>query len=57
MLIIIELMKCKLQIRKTEVKRTITPSVNIIGSYNLAFHNQHNIAELKHLFFDIGIRY
>lgn len=45
------------KIRKTEVKRTITPSVNIIGSYNLAFHNQHNIAELKHLFFDIGIRY
>ena len=44
------------KIRKTEVKRTITPSVNIIGSSNLAFHNQHDIAELKHLFFDIGIK-
>jgi light-independent protochlorophyllide reductase subunit B len=32
------------------------PSVNIIGSYDLAFHNQHDIAELKHLFSDLGIK-
>jgi light-independent protochlorophyllide reductase subunit B len=37
-------------------KKTAKPSVNIIGSYNLAFHNQHDIAELKHLFSDLGIQ-
>ena len=37
-------------------KKTDQPSVNIIGSYNLAFHNQHDIAELKHLFSDLGIK-
>lgn len=36
-------------------KKTEKPSVNIIGAYNLAFHNQHDIAELKHLFSDLGI--
>jgi light-independent protochlorophyllide reductase subunit B len=38
-----------------KIEKTIKPSVNIIGSYNLAFHNQHDIAELKHLFSDLGI--
>jgi light-independent protochlorophyllide reductase subunit B len=38
------------------VEKTVEPSVNIIGSYNLAFHNQHDIAELKHLFSDLGIK-
>jgi len=35
--------------------KTKTPSVNIIGSFNLAFHNQHDIAELKRLFKDLDI--
>lgn len=30
--------------------------MNINGSYNLAFHNQHDIAELKHLFSDLDIQ-
>lgn len=38
-----------------KIEKTTKPSVNIIGSYNLAFHNQHDIAELKHLFSDLGI--
>jgi light-independent protochlorophyllide reductase subunit B len=37
------------------ISKTSQPSVNIIGAYNLAFHNQHDIAELKHLFSDLGI--
>src|SRR6478735_10371199 len=39
-----------------KIEKTAEPSVNIIGSYNLAFHNQHDIAELKHLFSDLGIK-
>jgi len=39
-----------------QIEKTAVPSVNIIGSYNLAFHNQHDIAELKHLFSDLGIQ-
>jgi len=31
------------------------PSVNIIGSVSLGFHNQHDLAELKMLFQDLGI--
>ena len=38
------------------IKKTLEPSVNIIGSYNLAFHNQHDISELKHLFSDLGVK-
>jgi len=38
------------------IEKTEQPSVNIIGAYNLAFHNQHDIAELKHLFSDLGIK-
>jgi light-independent protochlorophyllide reductase subunit B len=36
-------------------EKTTYPSVNIIGSFNLSFHNQHNIAELKRLFKDLNI--
>ena len=36
-------------------EKTKNPSVNIIGAFNLAFHNQHDIAELKRLFSDLGI--
>lgn len=39
-----------------KIEKTVEPSVNIIGSYNLAFHNQHDIAEIKHLFSDLGIK-
>ena len=38
------------------VEKTKTPSVNIIGSFNLSFHNQHDIAELKRLLKDLGIK-
>jgi len=37
------------------LEKTKTPSVNIIGACNLSFHNQHDIAELKRLFSDLGI--
>jgi light-independent protochlorophyllide reductase subunit B len=42
--------------KNLKIKKTSEPSVNIIGSYNLAFHNQHDITELKHLFSDLGIK-
>lgn len=42
--------------QKFKIEKTLEPSVNIIGSYNLAFHNQHDIAEIKHLFSDLGIK-
>lgn len=35
--------------------KTVKPSVNIIGCVSLGFHNQHDIAELKRLFLDLGI--
>ncbi|MDC7243905.1 MAG: ferredoxin:protochlorophyllide reductase (ATP-dependent) subunit B [Sphaerochaetaceae bacterium] len=35
--------------------KTKEPSVNIIGSFNLAFHNQHDIAELRRLLSDLKI--
>lgn len=37
------------------LEKTKVPSVNIIGSFNLAFHNQHDIAELKRLLSDLKI--
>ena len=43
------------QEQKLITQKTEKPSVNIIGSCNLSFHNQHNITELKHLFADLGI--
>nr|ASO75960.1 ligh-independent protochlorophyllide oxidoreductase subunit B [Storeatula sp. CCMP1868] len=38
-----------------DLAKTFKPSVNIIGSYCLGFHNTHDIAELKKLFNDLGI--
>ena len=35
--------------------KTIRPSVNIIGSFCLGFHNQHDISELKKIFRDLDI--
>jgi light-independent protochlorophyllide reductase subunit B len=49
-------MKKEQKNKTLNLEKTVTPSVNIIGSYNLAFHNQHDIAELKHLFSDLGIK-
>ena len=31
------------------------PTVNIIGAYSLAFHNQHDIIEIKRLLHDLGV--
>lgn len=39
----------------TECKKTIRPSVNILGIFTLGFHNQHDCRELKKLFSDLGI--
>jgi len=36
-------------------EKSSTPSVNIIGSFCLGFHNQHDISELKKLFRDLDI--
>ena len=41
---------------KVAKKKTLFPSVNIIGSFNLAFHNQHDISELKRLFSNLNIK-
>lgn len=38
-----------------DISKTEYPSVNIIGSFNLTFHNQHDIAELKRLMSDLKI--
>jgi len=37
------------------LEKTTKPSVNIIGSTCLGFHNQHDISELKRLFSDLGV--
>nr|YP_010444129.1 Light-independent protochlorophyllide reductase subunit B [Haramonas pauciplastida]UTE95015.1 Light-independent protochlorophyllide reductase subunit B [Haramonas pauciplastida] len=42
-------------INKIQLRKSLLPSVNIIGSLNLAFHNQHDIAELKRLLSELGI--
>lgn len=36
--------------------KTTEPSLNIIGAFNLAFHNQHDIAEIKRLMSDLNIK-
>nr|YP_007878241.1 photochlorophyllide reductase subunit B [Calliarthron tuberculosum]AGA63852.1 photochlorophyllide reductase subunit B [Calliarthron tuberculosum] len=36
--------------------KTTKPSVNIIGCVSLGFHNQHDLAELKRLFYDLNIQ-
>nr|BDA98587.1 light-independent protochlorophyllide [Proteomonas sp. NEIS-1375] len=38
-----------------DVEKTATPSVNIIGSLSLGFHNNHNMTELKKLMSDLGV--
>ena len=38
-----------------ETEKTIHPSVNIIGSFCLGFHNNHDISELKKIFRDLNI--
>lgn len=37
------------------LKKTLKPSVNIIGMSSLGFHNNHDLAELKKLFQDLNI--
>lgn len=44
------------KLEKLKVEKTTLPSVNIIGGFNLAFHNQHDIYELKRLFSDLKIQ-
>lgn len=41
--------------KKINLEKSEKPSVNIIGSCSLGFHNQHDLAELKKLFFDLDI--
>lgn len=43
----------KQKILNTE--KTKNPSVNIIGAFNLGFHNQHDITEIKKLLADLNI--
>nr|BDA98147.1 ligh-independent protochlorophyllide [Proteomonas sp. NIES-1005] len=38
-----------------DLEKTSTPSVNIIGSLSLGFHNNHNMTELKKLMSDLGV--
>ncbi|WP_218081591.1 ferredoxin:protochlorophyllide reductase (ATP-dependent) subunit B [Anthocerotibacter panamensis] len=40
---------------ETLPERTAQPSVNILGSTTLGFHNDHDIKELRKLFEDLGI--
>ncbi|CAN0323664.1 unnamed protein product [Ascophyllum nodosum] len=44
------------KMNQLDLSKTKEPSVNIIGSFNLAFHNQHDIAELKRLMYDLNIK-
>ena len=43
------------QSKKLVKLKTQKPSVNIIGSVGLGFHNHHDMVELKRLFLDLGI--
>lgn len=53
---IVEFYLKKAEISKTlNLQKTKNPSVNIIGAFNLAFHNQHDISELKRLFSELNI--
>jgi light-independent protochlorophyllide reductase subunit B len=45
----------KAQKENWKPKKTTKPSINIIGAVDLAFHNQHDITELKKLLNDLGI--
>lgn len=42
--------------RNNNKQKTKFPSVNIIGSFNLAFHNQHDISELRRFFSNLDIK-
>lgn len=37
------------------MEKTINPSANIIGTFSLGFHNQHDCRELKRILHDLGI--
>ena len=41
--------------KKQKFEKTTNPSVNIIGSVDLAFHNNHDMLELKKLLKELGI--
>lgn len=41
--------------KNLNIEKTEKPSVNIIGSYCLGFHNNHDILELKKIFKDLEI--
>lgn len=38
-----------------DLTKTKRPSVNIIGMISLGFHNNHDLSELKRLFFDLNV--
>lgn len=40
---------------KSSQQKSKKPSINLIGVLNLSFHVQHDVAELKRLFHDLGI--
>jgi light-independent protochlorophyllide reductase subunit B len=44
-----------IQKKLLNLSKTDKPSVNIIGAINLAFHNKHDLIELKKLLSDLGI--
>jgi light-independent protochlorophyllide reductase subunit B len=44
-----------LKYKTLQTEKTIKPSVNIIGSFCLGFHNNHDISELKKIFRDLSI--
>lgn len=44
-----------LKYKTLQTEKTIKPSVNIIGSFCLGFHNNHDISELKKIFRDLNI--
>lgn len=44
-----------LKYKTLHTEKTIKPSVNIIGSFCLGFHNNHDISELKKIFRDLNI--
>lgn len=47
--------KAKKQNSQSTTLKTEKPSVNILGTFTLGFHNQHDCRELKRLLNDIGI--
>nr|YP_009315776.1 Protochlorophyllide reductase subunit B [Trichogloeopsis pedicellata]SCW24434.1 Protochlorophyllide reductase subunit B [Trichogloeopsis pedicellata] len=41
--------------QKSDLKKTVKPSVNIIGMLSLGFHHQHDLVDLKRMFNDLDI--